>query len=552
MDRDRPGGSRGGPPPGPGPAGPGAGSGRGSEALAGLAARLHDLTGLPFRLVMETAEGERTLHDSVGDTCPSAELDGREVGRSGELRARMEWHGGAGAGGTAEAVARILERCVRLEEQNLLFVRELAERYEEISLLTSISETLGSVIQLDRAAGEILGDVVDVTGAARATLWLHEPGEGTLSLLATRGLEDPVVRSVHPRDPDSLVAGVFRSQQPLLVEPDGRGLAPELRGAWEGFGGAPLLVVPVTYSAVEGDSRRVGVLGLVGRRDGSRFTAGDRKLMTAIASQVGAAVENGRLVRESLERERLATELSLAHDLQLKLLPDPSAVSDVTGVAARCEPAESVGGDFYHLIRLPEGRLGVMLGDVSSHGISASLIMAQAMSAAAIVAREEERPADVLERMDRVLRRELESTEMYVSLFYGVVDPRKGELRYASAGHPHAFLLADGGARRVGALDRPLGLAPGTGYGERRVRAPGGRGVLFLFTDGLFEPASGAWRASETRLVDAAREAAAGGTAAVVAAAFDVSDRHAEGDWDDRTAVALELDGRGPRGDDPA
>lgn len=509
--------------------------------MADAAARLHRLTGLPLRVVVASEDGELVVHDSLEDGAPPAGLTERTLGGRRGGRGRVAWPAGRDRDEAGEAVARLLDGHLRLEEENRLFVQELSERYEQISLLTSISETLGSVIQLDRAAEEILADVVDVTGAARASLWLHEPGADALSLLATRGMEDPVVRRVDPGDEDSVVAGVFRSQQPLLVEPDGQGLAQELRGAWEGFGGAPLLIVPVTCSGPEGEGRRVGVLGLVGRRDGSRFTAGDRKLMTAIASQVGAVVENGRLVRESLRRERLAAELGLAHDLQLTLLPDPSDLADLTGVAARCEPAESVGGDFYHLIRLSGGRLGVMLGDVSSHGISASLIMAQAMSAAGIVAREEERPGAVLGRMDRVLRRELASAEMYVTLFYAVVEPGGSFLRYASAGHPHAFLVAGGEARRLGALDLPLGLQPGADHRERRVEVPEGGGLLFLFTDGLFEPASGAWRASEGRIVSAAVEAADEGPEAVVEATFEGSDRQVQGDWDDRTAVAVEL-----------
>ena len=528
---------------------PGAGEAAGGEGpgpalhgkLADAAAGLHRLTGLPLRVAVESEDGEQVVHDSLEGAAPPAALTERTLGGSRGGRGRVAWPAGRDLDEAGEAVARLLDRHLRLEEENRLFVQELSERYEQISLLTSISETLGSVIQLDRAAEEILGDVVDVTGAARATLWLHEPGDDALSLLATRGMEDPAVRRVDPADEDSVVAGVFRSQEPLLVEPDGQGLAPELRGAWEGFGGAPLLVVPVTCSGPEGEGRRVGVLGLVGRRDGSRFTAGDRKLMTAIASQVGAVVENGRLVRESLRRERLAAELGLAHDLQLKLLPNPSDLADLTGVAARCEPAESVGGDFYHLIRLSGGRLGVMLGDVSSHGISASLIMAQAMSAAGIVAREEERPGAVLGRMDRVLRRELASAEMYVTLFYAVVEPGAASLRYASAGHPHAFLVSGGEARRLGALDRPLGLEPEPDHRERRVEVPEDGGLLFLFTDGLFEPASGAWRASERRIVSAAVDAAGEGPEAVVAATFESSARQVQGDWDDRTAVAVEL-----------
>jgi hypothetical protein len=516
------------------------GGGPGRDALGEVADRLHRLSGVPFRLELSPDGPDAAVpHDSL-DPGWGGEAEVVPLEDGGGGGARLVVRATDAGDGTLEMVRGVLARQLRLETENRLFVRELSERYEEISLLTSISETLGSVIELDRAAEIILQEVVEVTGAARASLWLLEDHGEALELLASRGMEDPAVRRVGVGEPDSLVATVFERQAPLLVEPDGRDLPEELRAAWRGFRGAPLLAVPVTYTPPEGERRRVGVLALVGRRDGSRFTAGDRKLMTVVASQVGAAVETGRLVRESLRRERLATELGLAHDLQLKLLPSPRTVADLVDVAARSEPAESVGGDFYHLLRLPGGRVGVMLGDVSSHGISASLIMAQAMSAAGIVAREEERPADVVRRVEEELRRELESTEMYVALFYAVVDPEARSLRYASAGHPHAFLLGGGRPRRLEALDVPVGLRAGGEYHEVAVEA-GDDSILLLFTDGLFEPAPGAWEEAEGRVVAAASAAASGGPEATVEAVFEAARGGKPVEWDDRTAVAVRI-----------
>src|SRR5690606_40455129 len=158
-----------------------------------------------------------------------------------------------------------------------------------------------------------------------------------------------------------------------------------------------------------------GVINLIGRGEDHHFTAGDQKLMMAIASQVGAAVENSRLVAASLREERMVRELELAHDLQLKLLPPLDQFDGYAEVAARCVPAESVGGDFYHLFRLPGGRLGVMIGDVSSHGFGAALIMALTMSAVAIHASEGDPPAEVLRRVHRTLIDELETTERYLT-----------------------------------------------------------------------------------------------------------------------------------------
>jgi sigma-B regulation protein RsbU (phosphoserine phosphatase) len=224
---------------------------------------------------------------------------------------------------------------------------------------------------------------------------------------------------------------------------------------------------------------------LSARRGGQQFTAGDLKLVTAIASQIAAAIQNARLVRASLQQQRLAQEMALAHDLQMGLLPRADVVAPEARVAARVVPAESVGGDFYHLFRLGEGRTGVMIGDVSGHGYRAALIMALAMSAAAIHAQDSGDPGLTLAAVLRSVGDELASTEMFISTFYAVVDPRRGELRYANAGHPHAFVLgADGVADRLPAGAPPLGMVPVAPAAGARPWRPG-RDQLLLFTDGV-------------------------------------------------------------------
>jgi hypothetical protein len=108
-------------------------------------------------------------------------------------------------------------------------------------------------------------------------------------------------------------------------------------------------------------------------------------------------------------------------------------------VAARCLPADSVGGDFYTFSRLGHGRVGVMLGDVASHGFSAALVMALVMAAAGIHAATSDGPDETLSALLGSLSSELARTEMHFSVFYGVLDPVAGRLDYANAGHPHAF-----------------------------------------------------------------------------------------------------------------
>ena len=215
---------------------------------------------------------------------------------------------------------------------------------------------------------------------------------------------------------------------------------------------------------------------------------------------LAAAAGPGNRTLEDAAADALSREMRLAHDLQMKLLPPIPRVRGVEA-AARVVPAESVGGDFYQVLQLSGGRTGVMIGDVSGHGFPAALIMALVMSAAAISAQRGGAPATVLEHLDRAIGDELESTEMYLSLFYCVLSPGVPEVVYANAGHPHAFVMEPGGdARRLPATDPPMGIG-GAPFRESRAEWIPGEDLLLLFTDGLSDTVARRGRKSGEDLV---------------------------------------------------
>ena len=257
-------------------------------------------------------------------------------------------------------------------------------------------------------------------------------------------------------------------------------------------------------------------------------------------SALNAALEANRNIREDLARERLSREMELAHDLQMKLLPPIPQVARVEA-AARVVPATSVGGDFYQVIQLSGGRVGVMIGDVSGHGFPAALIMALVMSAAAIYAEQGAAPATVLEYVDRAIGDELESTEMYLSLCYCVLSPGEPEVAYSNAGHPHAFVIGSAGApRRLLATDPPMGIGPPP-YGQSVAPWRPGEDILLLFTDGLSDTLAHTGRNSGE---DVVLRAVAGlrrrPSEEILQALFELSRRATPSiPSDDRTAVVL-------------
>lgn len=427
------------------------------------------LAGLRYRLVLMDGASETILHDGLGTVEADTPEEVWPVAEDLTFRVAFAESSQPAAAKLQKLLASHAPETLRMERELQFYSRELAGRYGEVDLLTSVGDTLGAGIVLERGVTKLLAELVDVMDASGAELWTVDNDESHLERFAAYN-PSAGAATIDLKLSRSPLAEAYRAHV-------ARSAAVEDRAE---------IMVPVRRSPGYGLGGSMGVLR-VWRGPNRMFRQSDLQLVTAIASQIGGAFENRRLIGESVERERMLVELELAHHLQLALLPQLSDFADRADIAARCEPAESVGGDFYHLFRLGEGRLGVMLGDVSSHGYSAGLIMALTMSAASLVVQEGDRPGDVLRGIHRELVRKLESTEMYMTLCYVVLDPSRNRLRYANAGHPHAFRVGPEVADRLDALNPPLGIAEFDTYEERELSWYPGRDVLLLFTDGLSE-----------------------------------------------------------------
>lgn len=406
-------------------------------------------------------------------------------------------HGGKPPGEYLKFLLPIVTHYVRASLEVEHAANELAERYEEINLLYTTSEILGRTVSLEDAARLILVEISETVGALRAAILAHDRVTGTLQVVAGLGFDPADAPPIAIDDPASLSARVFTTRRSLIVDPGDFPGTDEML-----YRAGSTLCVPIMWTTPDG-GHPLGVVHLSERRSGQAWTAGDTKLVEAIATQIGTAIQNARLVRESLSQQRLANEMSMANDLQMKLLPDVAVVAPEATVAARVVPADSVGGDFYHLFRLGQARTGVLIGDVSSHGYRSALIMALAMSAAAIHAQSTHDASETLSALLASLRDELSSTEMFITVFYGIIDRRAGLLRYANMGHPHAFQIADDGTvERLAALDPPLGMVANRPDGAARPwRA--NADLLLLFTDGLSDARNRAGtRLGEARVLE--------------------------------------------------
>jgi serine phosphatase RsbU (regulator of sigma subunit)/predicted ester cyclase len=193
-----------------------------------------------------------------------------------------------------------------------------------------------------------------------------------------------------------------------------------------------------------------------------------------------------RLEQEMLERERVEHELRVAKRIQHALLPKDAPELEGWGIAHDYRPAREVGGDFYDFLDLKDGRVVLIMGDVSGKGIPAALVMACTQSVLRAVAqRAGILASQALEEANDVLFTYL-PPNMFATCFYAVLEPTEGWLRYANAGHNLPCCWHEGIATKLRARGMPLGLMPGMGYEEKETTLAPGDGVL-LYSDGLIE-----------------------------------------------------------------
>jgi sigma-B regulation protein RsbU (phosphoserine phosphatase) len=241
-------------------------------------------------------------------------------------------------------------------------------------------------------------------------------------------------------------------------------------------------------------SRLLGIISLGGKRSEEPYSRADLQLLGAVASQTGLALENAELTesvrREIAQRERLDRELEIAREVQQRLFPQTLPVVKGLDFAGYCRPAEGVGGDYYDFIHLPDGSLGIAVGDVSGKGIAAALMMA---SLQASLRGQTIKPCETLSEMIQHINRlvyEASAENRYATFFYAQYNPATLVMRYVNAGHnpPMVWRRSDGKHEFIRLEDggTVVGLFPEFPFVEGQIQLAKGD-VVVAFTDGISE-----------------------------------------------------------------
>ncbi len=393
---------------------------------------------------------------------------------------------------------------------------------QDLRSSSRVSDPGLSELPLDRLLDELLNRVQEALQVDTVAILLLDRGSQQLVARAAKGIEEEVEQGVRIPIGQGFAGRIAAERVAIFIADVDHAdvLNPILREK----GIVSLLGVPLI---VEGEL--IGVLH-VGSLRPRTFDQGDLAVLQTAASRAAPAIERARLLAE-LEREHGVSTL-----LQRSLLP--KRLADVVGVtvAARYLPArEEVGGDWYDVIELPRGRVGVAIGDVVGHGIAAAALMGRLRTALHSYAIEGHGPGRTLELVDRFVHSLNESA--MATAAYAVFDTYNSTLQYATAGHLPPLIIADSQVRELEVTPAPpLGAFPYGRCPEHELSLDSGE-MLLLYTDGLVERRGVPLSAGIDALADAVRGAATPEHACALAVAVLVP---AEGLRDDVAIVSLQ------------
>lgn len=356
-----------------------------------------------------------------------------------------------------------------------------------VQSLQRVTEAALAYLDLDDLLSELLDRTTEILDVDTAAILLFEEDRRALVARAAKGLEEEVERGFTLPVGAGFAGRIAATKQPVVVEDLDNSPIEIVNPLMRQKGVRSLLGVPLI---VEG--RLVGVLhiGTLERRD---FDSDDIHLLRTVGDRVALAIEHRRLME-------LRTA---ARHLQQRLLPQALPEIPELDLAARYLPAEAgVGGDWYDVIVLPSGRVGVAIGDVVGKGAQAAAYMGELRSALRAYALEELAPAPALAKLARFV--DLIRGQM-ATLVYGIIDPGESRMRIARAGHPYPLLVHPerGATYLTSGGGPPLGVVEVDSFPEQESAIEAGS-TLLLYTDGLVERQGERIRDPESALAETA------------------------------------------------
>ena len=352
------------------------------------------------------------------------------------------------------------------------------QKIKELLLLQRVAQRINSILDLDLLLEEVVSDVAQTFGYSRSGILLKDEETNELVIVAVRGWTvNYHVKGDRFKIGEYGMVGHVGFTEETYYSPDVT-IDPYYQVSEESTRSE--LDIPLKIRG-----RLIGVFNFQ-HQEKNAFTDSRIQLLEALAGHVATAIENARLFgNERREKDRMISELNEARSVQLSLFP--AWTPDMSGfeISGLCIPCREVGGDWFDYIPLPDGRLGLVLGDVSGKGTGAALLMASARSIIRMFAEKGLPPAEVLLNVNRILVTDLPRTR-FVTMIYAIIDPASKSIVFSNAGHLPP-LFADSNGLRFLESDSglPLGIQDGS-FAEQRVQMSSGSRLL-LYSDGITE-----------------------------------------------------------------
>jgi sigma-B regulation protein RsbU (phosphoserine phosphatase) len=355
---------------------------------------------------------------------------------------------------------------------------QLRRRIDELTAVYNLSIMLADVRDLPKVLQRTVQAVAEIMDTKAASIRLIDEERDEL-----------VIKAVHNLSPQYLQKGPIRLSQ---SEIDRVALSPAGFSYVGNMATDPRMMYPL-------DAQREGVVSMLsvgmsykGKPVGVLRVYTDHErtfsqlrinLLKAVAAQAAAAIENTRLLNETLEAEALEKQVRMAAEVQQRMIPHTMPQIPGVELAAVYVPCFELGGDFYDFIPLPYDNVGLVIADVSGKGVPASLIMAAVRASLRAQVDNVYYLDEVIRRLNVSLNRDSKAAE-FVTLFYGVLDAKNRRLTYCDAGHPPGLLLRDGKIIELRNDNMVLGVDPEQTYTQSIIDLQP-NDLLLLYTDGL-------------------------------------------------------------------
>jgi phosphoserine phosphatase RsbU/P len=351
---------------------------------------------------------------------------------------------------------------------------------EGMRMLLEVSRRINAERDPDSLLAAVVDSLVTVTKADRGFLMLKE-GAG-LRFAMARDRKGRPLEAEKFRVSESVVKEVAETGETRLIDDAASSDAYHARLSIINLSLRTILCVALRTAR--------GILGVIYVDSNAitrRFSERDVPLIEAFAAQAAVSLERVRLEQAEIERDRMRRQLETAAEIQQTFLP--STFPDIEGLvgAVATVPALQVGGDLYDVIRFPDGRIGLVVGDVSGKGIPAALFGARLLSDVRYEALYHDDVSATLSSVNDIVARR-STRGMFVTLLYAVYDPTRRHVSYGNAGHLAPLVRSATGAvsRWEDAAGVPLGIVPGQGYGVVTKKLGPGE-TLVILTDGILD-----------------------------------------------------------------